>query len=127
MEITAKPVIATHSNSRKMWHHTRNLTDDMFKALIETGGIVGVNLYGEFLSETPDIKSVLRHIEHFLNMGGENHLAIGADFDGCDILPREINAIGDMDKLYNEIENNFGKNIADNIYFNNAMALFDTI
>lgn len=127
IEISTKPVIATHSNSRKMWKHTRNLTDDMFKAIVETGGIVGINLYGEFLSETPDIKSVLKHIEHFLNIGGEDHLAVGADLDGCDILPIEINAIEDMDRLYNEIENNFGKNIAENIYFNNAMALFDTI
>lgn len=127
IEIATKPVIATHSNSRKIWHHTRNLTDDMFKALISTGGIVGINLYGEFLSETPDIKSVLKHIEHFLNLDGENHLAVGADLDGCDILPREINAIEDMDSLYFEIENNFGKNIAEKIYFNNAMALFDTI
>lgn len=127
MEIAEKPVIATHSNSRTMWKHTRNLTDDMFKALISTDGIVGINLYGEFLSEIPDIKSVLKHIEHFLNLGGEDHLAVGADLDGCDVLPCEISAVEDMDRLYNEIENNFGKNIAEKIYFNNAMALFDTI
>ena len=88
---------------------------------------MGINLYGEFLSDTPDIKSVLKHIEHFLSLGGENHLAVGADLDGCDILPREIKGIQDMNKLYFEIENNFGRKIAEKIYFNNAMALFDTI
>lgn len=125
MEITTEPIVATHSNSRNVWFHTRSLTDDMFKELIKTGGIVGLNLYGNFLGAVPDIAAVLRHIGHFLDLGGEKHLTIGADFDGCKLLPAEINGIEDMELLYREIENNFGKCIAENIYFNNAMALLN--
>lgn len=126
VEISDKPVIATHSNSRSVWNHVRNLTDEMFDAIIKTGGIVGINLYGNFLSDTPDIPSVLRHIEHFLKMGGEKHLAIGADFDGCDILPKEIHGIEDMPLLFDEIKNNFGEKTAENIFFNNVFALFNS-
>ncbi|MBQ6539982.1 MAG: membrane dipeptidase [Oscillospiraceae bacterium] len=127
IETATKPIIATHSNARALWNHTRNLTDDMFKALIATGGIVGINLYGAFLSDEPCIGDVIRHIGHFLDLGGEKHLAIGADLDGCDILPREINAVEDMTKLYEAVVSEFGEGFAEDIFYNNAAALFDTL
>ena len=56
MDITQAPVIATHSNSRKICDHSRNLTDDMFKAICQTEGVAGLNLYTAFIGdETADI------------------------------------------------------------------------
>lgn len=127
IELTEKPIIATHSNSRKIWNHTRNLTDDMFRALIQTGGIVGINLYGEFIGEDPDIQGLIRHVDHFLNLGGEGHLAIGADLDGCDVLPREITGIQDMPVFYDALEKEFGEKIARGIFFDNAASFFRKI
>ena len=39
VKITGAPIIASHSNSRAVWNHSRNVTDDMFRAIRETGGV----------------------------------------------------------------------------------------
>lgn len=43
MEVTGKPVIASHSNSRAVCDHPRNMTDEMIKALAEGGGVMGID------------------------------------------------------------------------------------
>ena len=67
----------------------RNLTDEQFKALCEAGGTAGLNLYGAFLRDEgrPTLEDVWRHIEHFLELGGDGHIALGGDLDGCSVLP----------------------------------------
>lgn len=78
-------VCASHSNSRLVYHHNRNLTDDQFKAIVANGGVVGVNFYPDFvMGEGSDVDDVILHIEHFLEIGGENNIGIGSDFDGID-------------------------------------------
>ncbi len=44
MDITQAPIVATHSNSRAVWNNSRNLTDDMFRAIAQTGGVAGYNV-----------------------------------------------------------------------------------
>jgi len=87
MDMTEAPVIASHSNSRSFCGHSRNLTDDMFKAICQTGGVVGFNQYADFVGENPTLDTVCDHILHLLEMDSEcRHLALGADLDGCDRL-----------------------------------------
>ncbi|MGE4485611.1 MAG: dipeptidase [Oscillospiraceae bacterium] len=125
LEYAEGPVIASHSNSRTVFAHPRNLTDDMFKALVERGSAAGINLYSDFLGEDPDIDTVISHIEHFLELGGEKSVGIGADFDGCDKLPRGIEGIQDMGKLYDSLlGRGFTQSVADDIFFNNFMRIF---
>ncbi|MCX7715353.1 MAG: dipeptidase [Clostridia bacterium] len=104
-EVCKKPFIASHSNSRSVCSHRRNLTDEQFMEIVRAGGCVGINLYPLFLSDkkTARICDVLRHIEHFLSLGGENNIGIGADFDGVDCLPEGIGGVHDMEKLFNEL------------------------
>ena len=56
MKITEAPVIATHSNSRAVCDVSRNLTDDMFKAICQTGGVAGFNMYTDFIGKKPDLE-----------------------------------------------------------------------
>jgi len=49
--ITTAPVIASHSSSREIAHHPRNMTDDMMRALAKNGGVVMINYHAAFLSE----------------------------------------------------------------------------
>ena len=88
-DITEKPFVASHSNSRAICKHVRNLTDEQFKALCEAGGTAGLNLYGAFLRDEgrPTLEDVWRHIGHFLELGGDGHIALGGDLDGCSVLP----------------------------------------
>ena len=105
-DITTKPLIASHSNSRAVCNHRRNLTDEMFKKICESGGCVGINLYPPFVKETGkcNIDDVLIHIEHFMNHGGENHIGIGADFDGVsDNLPEGIKGCQDLYKVFDKM------------------------
>lgn len=97
-EVCEKPFIASHSNLRSVCKNPRNLTDEQFKIICQSGGGVGINLYPPFLNEsgranTDDIK---RHIDLFLTLGGENHIGLGCDFDGVDCLPEKINSCADI-------------------------------
>ena len=105
MAITKKPVVASHSNSRKICSNPRNLTDAQFETIKKTGGLVGINLYPRFLNESSkaSIDDIIRHIEHFLSLGGENHLGLGADFDGIETTPQGIAGIEDIHKLFDRM------------------------
>src|SRR5438309_3166839 len=51
LEVTKAPVIASHSSSRVIANHPRNMTDDMMRALAKNGGVVMINYHAGFLSE----------------------------------------------------------------------------
>ena len=100
LEASERPVFASHSYSRAVFPHRRNLSDAQFCALVRTGGTAGINLYAEFLTQGAcKICDVLAHIEHFFSLGGEDHVTLGTDFDGCSSLPEGIDSIADMTKL----------------------------
>ena len=105
MDITEKPVVASHSNSRAICGHSRNLTDEQFRAICQCGGYCGINLYGIFLSKNGicDFETVYRHTDHFLQIG-EDHVALGGDLDGCDILPAGFSTVKDYEKLASFLE-----------------------
>lgn len=88
MEISTAPVVASHSNSRAVFNHSRNLTDEMFKAICETNGVVGINLFTRFIGGAEDLDALCDHVLHFLELDSDgSHLALGGDLDGCDTLP----------------------------------------
>ena len=122
-----KPFIASHSNSRALCGHKRNLTDDMFKEIVSRGGIVGINLYSKFLSEkeSSTVSDVLAHIDRFLKLGGEKTVAFGTDFDGVENqLPAELPKLENMHVMAKLLEQSYGKELAEDIMFNNANRFF---
>lgn len=121
-EISEKPFIATHSNSKKMCSHRRNLTDEQFKIISGRGGIVGINFCKDFLSDKnfPNLDDIIKHVDHFLELGGENTIAFGSDFDGCDV-PNEIAGIEYIENLYEYfLKKNYNQNVVDKMFFDNA-------
>lgn len=122
-EFSTRPFCATHSNSKQICPHRRNLTDEQFSIIKDKGGIVGLNLSRGFLREDEDkacMLDVLRHAEHFLSLGGEKTLAIGTDFDGTDI-PIDMTGIESMNKLYELfLKHNYNEKLLEDIFFNNA-------
>lgn len=84
LDISSKPVVCSHSSSRALCDHPRNLTDEQLKAIARKGGVVQVCLYSGFLrSDTPaTICDAIEHLHHMVNIMGIEHVGIGTDFDG---------------------------------------------
>lgn len=123
MDITSGPVVATHSNSRAVCGHSRNLTDDMFRAICQTGGVAGFNQCAPFVGEQPDLHTVCDHICYFLELDPNGkHIALGGDLDGCDELPAGFDGVQSYPAMADALlSRGVGQEIVENIYWNNAM------
>ena len=122
MKITEKPVIASHSNSRSVCPVSRNLTDDMFREICQSGGVAGFNMCAPFVGDDPDLDTAADHFVHFLELGGEKHVALGGDLDGCDVLPKGFEGVQDYPKLAEKLlERGLGEDLVYDIFWNNAM------
>ena len=104
-EITKMPIIATHSCSDAICPHVRNLTDEQFNIIKQSGGCVGINFYPTFLTDDGKctVDDIVKHIDHFMELGGEDNIGIGADFDGVDCLPEGINGAQDVYKVFDRL------------------------
>lgn len=125
-ECTEKPIIATHSNSRKICNHMRNLTDEQFQLIRERGGLVGLTFVPEFLNSSGDAgaEDLLRHMDHFLAIGGEKCLAFGSDFDGTN-LPNGITGIESLEDIAElMLRRNYSESLVQSILFENAYQFF---
>lgn len=122
--------IATHSCCRALCSHVRNLSDDQLKALFETGGYVGVNFYPVFLREDKkaDLDSVVDHILHMLELGGEGMIGFGSDFDGIECKPAGLEHPGCFPALLDRMEKRgIGKETIRGIAGKNLLCYFDRI
>lgn len=125
IERTNAPIIATHSNSRAVCNVPRNLTDDMFRGIMQTGGVVGINLYPGFLGENATIETVCDHICHFMEVDTEGkHIALGGDLDGVNALPAGMTGVESYSLLADALTNRgfSEKNLFD-IFWNNALGV----
>lgn len=126
---TEAPFAATHSNSRAVCGHHRNLTDLQFSEIVRRGGLVGVNLYSPFLradGERAALADAVRHIEHFCALGGRDCLAVGADLDGCDTLPEGIDSAADMGKLAEALLRlGYPESTVNGLFYQNAVNFID--
>lgn len=126
LEISEKPVYASHSNARALCAWPRNLTDAQFTALVKIGGGAGINLCADFIGLTRDLAAVVAHIEHFLSLGGEKAVFLGTDFDGIDDTPRGISGVEDMGTLYNALlRRNYPESLVRDIFFNNLFCILE--
>ena len=84
LDISQKPIVASHSSARALCNHPRNLTDDQLRALAKKGGVAQVTLYHGFLREdgTATIQDAIQHLNHMVKVMGIEHVGIGTDFDG---------------------------------------------
>lgn len=87
LEIYPKPVMISHANSRSIWDHQRNLSDDQLRALAHNNGIIGLTLVSDFVARMPaSIDDFLDHMVYISELIGVSHVALGSDFDGASNL-----------------------------------------
>ena len=125
MKITEAPIVASHSNSRSFCNVTRNLTDDMFKAICQTGGVAGFNFCADFVGNAPTLDTVCDHIFHLMELDPDcRHLALGGDLDGCDRLPESMDGIQSYPVLAQRLlDRGLNETALRNLYWNNAMGV----
>lgn len=117
-ELADYPIV-THSNCKNVFDCPRNLSDSQLKLIAEKGGIVGLCLYPKFLGG--DIfERLYQNICHLLELGMENNIAVGSDFDGAD-MAAELDSIAKIPILRAKLcEKGLSETVLDKIFYKNA-------
>lgn len=125
-----KPPMASHSCCRALCDHFRNLTDDQIRLMIRNGGYIGVNFYPAFLSEDKkaDCTTLVQHIDHICQLGGEDIVGFGSDFDGIEISPDDLHHPGQFGNLVQALRmHGFTEESIEKIAGKNLVAYFERI
>lgn len=110
LDLTTGPVFASHSNCRAFVPTDRQLSDDMIKALIARGGVIGINYFDKFLlrpevykTRRATLADVAEHMDHICQLAGSHrHVGIGTDMDGglgLEHIPHELTTAADLHLL----------------------------
>lgn len=125
-----KPFVASHSNARRIYNKSRNLSDDMIRAISKHGGVTGINFYAGFVSAKSEeqgvcyIEEVIKHMRHIVNVGGIECLGLGSDFDGID-TGVEWKDAGHMDLLLDGMKKvGFSESQCDKICRENVLRVY---
>lgn len=94
ISLSQMPIVCSHSSSRLLCDHPRNLTDDQMRRLAQSGGVAQVTFYNGFLKKEGQatIIDAVNHLNHMVDVMGIEHVGIGTDFDGDGGVPGLANA-----------------------------------
>ena len=125
VDVARGPVIASHSNSRTIHDIGRNISDDMFRAICQLNGVVGINLGAAFVGGNADLDAVCDHVLHFLSLDPEGkHIALGGDLDGVDCLVSGFEGVQSYDVLADKLlQRGVSMDNLQDIYWNNAFGV----
>lgn len=131
-KLTSRPFVASHSNARAVCSHKRNLTDEQFRIIAERGGVVGLNYCSGFIVDgawgeraaSVTYEQLAAHIEHWLELGGEDALALGGDWDGAD-MPSFLADASCMPAFQDMLTHSFGETIVRKLCYANALRFFE--
>ncbi len=99
---TKQPVAVTHTGVKGVWEHWRNLDDDQVRAVAKTGGVIGIMYQGDFLGPEKfrySLERIVDHMEHVVNVAGEDFVALGSDWDGLVITPHDMPSCMELPRL----------------------------
>lgn len=116
------PAIATHSNAYSVCPVSRNLRNGQIRQLLLQNGIIGLNLCTDFLCQAHDATAehVLRHIDCFTQLGAENALCFGCDFDGAHV-PRDLSHVSSLPTVAEALlKRNYSEAFVRGLFFENA-------
>ena len=129
IKYSTQPIVASHSNSRSVHNHVRNLSDEMILALKKNGGVMGINYCGDFVSssKTNQIPDIIKHVNHIKEVGGIDMIALGSDFDG---IPTPLGmSDATMTHALKDalVKEGYTKNEIDKIFYKNFLRVFKKV
>lgn len=124
--LSNKPYIASHSNVFSITPNRRNLKDDQIEAIVEKGGVIGMNLFPDYLSTTKSarITEIMPHIRYLISLGAEGNIVLGCDLDGVPTLPYEFTDVTSLKTMSKRIADEFDEYIASAIMSENFYDFF---
>lgn len=102
-KITTRPLLCTHTAFAAVHRHPRNLTHRQIKAIIATGGLIGLCLVPKFLSQDTTscgFHDIIKHIDYFKKHFGRQNLCLGTDFYGTATLPDGVTDYADLTDIF---------------------------
>lgn len=119
LELSRRPVIASHTCCRALHDHPRNLTDRQLRGLARAGGVACITFVPDFLAPgQAGLEDILRHIDHAVEVAGIDHVGIGSDFDGggtalqdATAFPRIVEGLAERGYQDDAIAKIMGENI----------------
>lgn len=96
LDITRSPVIFSHSSCYSLTPHARNVPDDVLLRLKENGGVICINFFPIFLTQSNKSDDVVTiddaadHVIHVINLIGWDYVGFGSDFDGIVAGPKGL-------------------------------------
>jgi len=107
----AKYPIASHSNSKSIMNHVRNLSDDQAKAMFEKDAMIHMVYCPQFVKdkENVTIGNLIEHIDHFCSLGGMKNIGLGSDFDGITTKIINLENASMQQNLLNELLKNYSE------------------
>lgn len=129
--ITDRPIVASHSNAHAICPNSRNLTDKQLDAIKESGGLVGINFHVAFLRtdggynrDTP-LDVIADHAAYLIDRLGEDHVALGSDFDGC-VVPRDLGDVTGLGRLMETLDaRGFSSGVLEKIAWRNWISALE--
>ena len=86
LALSKAPIVLTHSSSRAVYNHPRNLDDERIRRLAAAGGVIQVNSYSSYIADVSTRKATfedyMAHVLHIIKVAGPEHVGFGADWDG---------------------------------------------
>ncbi len=89
VRLSTAPLVVSHSGLSALHRMWRNIDDEQIRALADTGGCIGIIYHRNFLGGST-IEALVRHLVHCWNVGGEDTPALGSDFDGLILPPKDL-------------------------------------
>jgi membrane dipeptidase len=96
------PLLVTHTGVASVHRHWRNLDDSQIRAIADSGGVVGIMFHGAFLGPSlwgGRAEAVVEHIAHVVRLVGADYAALGSDFDGNIVPPRDLSSVLELPRL----------------------------